>query len=569
MNDFKMILDYSKKIRPTESDFEVLEGGSICWTGAMTDQISYHHDTMNIALIGNVLAKNEEKCELRDLDLIKNMIHVFGQDFIHHIKGAFILITQIRDQISIYRDPLGLKTIYYTSSVQTPWYFSTSLDYLTEQIGAVLDRNGMMDLFSMAPSCREGNTFFKNIHELKMGYALHISKNKTIQECYYRPNNLHEEKSFEETKRDVQIILEKSVEDNLEEGHCASFLSGGIDSSILCAIAAKKREDLSTYSLEYEGNSDYFKGYSYQTTEDHDFIELMKDRYHMDHECFICNQSELADLLLPSMLAHEGPGMADIDSAMLWLCQKTKEKEDWVLSGECSDEFFGGYPWFYRPDLLEKGGFGWIRSLEERNRCLNERMKRLDFEGYLKDVYQETVSAVNIDPFLPKEENEIKKIMYMTTHQFMQTLVKRQNAMSNAAGIEVRVPFADLDLFNYLWNVPWKYKFYNGKEKGLLREIYKDALPKEVAERKKNPFPKTYHPKYTELVAEKLLKSIHEENSALKLFYDMDQLHRLIEERGSSIQTPWYGQLMMGPQYLAYLYQIDQWFKIKKIKVEF
>lgn len=569
MSDFKMILDYSKKVRQKEMGFKAIDEGSIYWQGAVSDQLPYHNETMNIALIGNALAKNEERCDLRDLNLIKKMIYRYGQDFIHHIKGAFIIITQIKDQVSVYRDPLGLKTIYYTSSAHTPWYFSTSLDYLTDQVGAVVNREGMMDLFSMAPSCREGNTFFKNIHELKMGYALHISKNKTSLECYYQPNNLHEKKSFEEIKKEVRNILEKSVDDNLEEGHCASFLSGGIDSSILCAITASKRSDLSTYSLEYEGNSDYFKGYSYQTTEDHDFIELMKDRYHMKHKCFVCDQGELADLLLPSMLAHEGPGMADIDSAMLWLCKRTKEKENWVLSGECSDEFFGGYPWFYRQDLLEKGGFGWIQSLNERNRCLNERMKKLDFEGYLNDVYDETVSAVNIDPFLPKEENDIKKIMYMTTHQFMQTLVKRQNAMSKAAGIEVRVPFADLDLFNYLWNVPWKYKFYQGKEKGLLREIYKDVLPQEVAERKKNPFPKTYHPKYTELVAEKLQRSIHEEDSALKLFYDMKQLNQLIEERGSSIQTPWYGQLMMGPQYLAYLYQIDQWFKIKKIKVEF
>lgn len=569
MNGFKMIFNYSKKIRQPEEGFKALAEGKIYWQGAKTDQLSYHNETMNIALVGNALALNEEKCTLRDLKLIKHMIGLYGQDFIHHIKGAFIVVTQLSDQISIYRDPLGLKTIYYTSSAQGPWYFSTSLDYLTEIAGAVIDRNGMLDLFSMAPSCQEGNTFFKNIYELKMGHALHISKNKTSFECYYHPDNLHEVKSFEEIKKDVKMILEKSVEDNLEEGHCASFLSGGIDSSILCAITAAKRPDLSTYSLEYEGNSDYFKGYSYQTTEDHDFIERMKERYHMNHECFICNQSELAELLLPSMLAHEGPGMADIDSAMLWLCRKTKEKEDWVLSGECSDEFFGGYPWFYRQDLLEKGGFGWIRSLDERNRCLNEKMKKMDFEGYLNDVYQKTVQAVDIDPFVSKEENEIKKIMYMTTHQFMQTLVKRQNAMSEAAGIEVRVPFADLDLFNYLWNVPWKYKFYQGKEKGLLREIYKDALPKEVAERKKNPFPKTYHPKYTELVAEKLQQSIREENSALKLFYDMDKLNQLIQERGSSIQTPWYGQLMMGPQYLAYLYQIDQWFKIKKIKVEF
>lgn len=569
MSEFKMIVDYSRKIRETDFKSSISNEENIAWYGAETKSIQIHGECMNIALIGNALAKNDENCELRNLDLIQKMIDCYGQDFIHHIKGAFIIITQIRDKVSIYRDPLGMKTIYYTSTVSGPWYFSTSLDYLAAHVGAIVDRNSMMDLFSLAPSCKEGNTFFKGIQELKMGFVLHIDRNKTVQECYYRPNNVHEKKSFEEVKKDVKELLNKSIDNNIEEGHCASFLSGGIDSSILCAVVATKRDDLSTYSLEYEGNSDYFKGYSYQTTQDHDYIEMMKEKYHMNHECFVCNQEELAELLLPSMLAHQGPGMADIDSAMLWLCRKAKKKENWILSGECSDEFFGGYPWFYREDLVGKGGFGWIKSLNERNYCLNERMKKMDFEGYLNNVVHETLSEVNLDPFSTKEENEIKKITHMTVHQFMQTLVKRQNSMSEAAGIEVRVPFADLDLFDYLWNVPWDYKFYNGKEKGLLREVYEDLLPSEVAQRKKNPFPKTYHPKYTELVREKLLKSIHEESSALKYFYDMDKLNQLIEERGQSIQTPWYGQLMMGPQYLAYLYQIDQWFKIKNIKIEF
>ena len=151
---------------------------------------------------------------------------------------------------------------------------------------------------------------------------------------------------------------------------------------------------------------------------------------------------------------------------------------------------------------------------------------------------------------------------------FMPTLLERKDRMTMMASLEARVPFADTKLIEYLWNVPWEYKFYHNKEKGLLREAFKDILPNEIFDRKKNPYPKTHHKKYTKIVTKMLRKRLKRKNNVIYKIFDKDKIRELIETNGSSFKTPWFGQLMTGPQLLAYLYQFDVWADKYKIILE-
>ena len=147
----------------------------------------------------------------------------------------------------------------------------------------------------------------------------------------------------------------------------------------------------------------------------------------------------------------------------------------------------------------------------------------------------------------------------------MPTLLERKDRMTMRASIEARVPFADTKLIEYLWNLPWEYKYHNNTEKGLLREAYKDLLPEEISTRKKNPYPKTHNPVYKDLITKMLKKRLKNKNSILYKIFDKEELNKLVETKGESFSSPWFGQLMTGPQLLAFLYQLDIWAKKYKI----
>ena len=144
------------------------------------------------------------------------------------------------------------------------------------------------------------------------------------------------------------------------------------------------------------------------------------------------------------------------------------------------------------------------------------------------------------------------------------TLLDRKDRMSMYSGLEVRVPFCDYRIAEYLYQVPWEYKDYKGREKGLLREAMKNYLPDEVLWRKKSPYPKTHNPSYEKAVKEQLVQIINNPSSPILQILKKDKLEELVKGREN---VQWYGQLMNNPQIMAYLLQINYWLEKFKIKI--
>ena len=158
----------------------------------------------------------------------------------------------------------------------------------------------------------------------------------------------------------------------------------------------------------------------------------------------------------------------------------------------------------------------------------------------------------------------MKEMVNLNFRWFMQTLLDRKDRMSMYSGLEVRVPFCDYRIAEYLYGVPWEFKDYQGKEKGLLRTALSDLLPQEVLWRKKSPYPKTFDPRYTQLVTDRLQKLLDDHHAPLFYLINRGDVLRMI---GSEEPWPWYGQLMRGPQTMAYLLQIDFW--LRHYNIEF
>ncbi len=476
-----------------------------------------------------------------------------------YLEGAYFFVIYTDKFLFCAKDPLGLIPVYYHRQ-DNQICISNSIDQLLQiaEQKPILSREGILELFAFGPGCSEDKTLYKNILSLPMGHYLHIHHEGVQIEEYYALKARPHTDDLNTTIQKIYDLVTASVLQQMQNCN-AGFLSGGLDSSIITSIASKKEPLWKTYSLSYEGNKENFKSNAYQISLDDAYIAEMIQHINVSHTSLQITQSELVTLLDTALSARQAPGMADIDSSLLWLCQNVAEQDTIILSGECADEFFGGYPWFYQEHLKDIASFPWLNSTKERISLLHDSYKSLPFEDYINQSYQTAISKVDYLPEDTEEDRNARKHTILCIHWFMQTLIARQVYMGEAAGVTIRAPFANVKLLEYVYNIPWKMKFLNQEEKGILRKAFASELPESITHRKKNPFPKTHNPEYAQRISQLLQERFDDPNSPLHILFDDTKLKELIESKGESFKLPWYGQLMSGPQLLAYLYQIDQW----------
>jgi len=485
---------------------------------------------------------------------------------------AFGVWDEHTESLFLCRDRLGVKPLYYTEQ-QEGLIFASEVKALFAHptIQPVVKAEGLAAMMAIGPSKTPGKSLFDNIYELRPGYAMRYSREGMRKWQYWQLHSKKHVESLDETIDHVRYLLTDAIERQLvSDVPICTFLSGGLDSSIITGIAAnhfqqQNKGNLHTYSIDYEDNERFFHPHAFQNSTDTYWIQKMTDSFGTTHHAEQITQQQLIDLLIEAVIVRDAPGMADVDSSLLWFCREIKKDFTVALSGECADEIFGGYPWFKEKST----GFPWIRSLPERTAMLRpEWRNKLAVENYAQHVYNQTMKEV---PYLDGESSEAaqhREMLYLNMVWFMQTLLERKDRMSMGASLEVRVPFADHRLVEYAWNIPWEMKNVDGMEKGLLRKAMSHLLPQEVLYRKKNPYPKTYHPVYTAGVQKWLTEILNDKNSILHELFERQKLVELIESGGSSFKVPWYGQLMAGPQLLAYLGQIDTWFKHYNIQLK-
>ena len=486
------------------------------------------------------------------------------------IEGIYAFAIYHDDKIFLARDRLGVKPLFYTN-IKDNFLFASEIKALLKSkiIKPIINKTGLQELLSLSPSRIPGSGVFKDINELRPGHYMIYKDNQLIINRYWNVTEKENKDSYQTAKEKIKKLLTNAIKNQMvSDVDIACLLSGGLDSSIITAVVARnKKNKLNTYSIDYKNNEKYFKKNKFTVSQDNYYIKLMSNTFKTKHSYKIITSRKLAKYLKESVVARDLPGMADIDSSLLWFSKKISKNNKVILSGECADEIFGGYPWFYRDELKNREYFPWLDSIESRNKLLKKELQsNLNLKEFIKTQYDNIIKEV--PKAKKKEEQHYKNLFYLNMTYFMATLLERKDRMTMRAGIEARVPFADTKLIEYLWNLPWSYKFHNSQEKGILRDAYKEILPNEIAYRKKNPYPKTYNPSYTKIVINLLKKSLKNRNSILYKIFDKNELENLIDTKGESFETPWFGQLMTGPQLIAFLYQIDYWSKKYKIILE-
>ncbi len=489
----------------------------------------------------------------------------WGPSCVEQLNGifAFAIWDEKKQRIFLARDRMGVKPLFITRAGHALLFASEIKALLAHpQVHPVLDEGGLLELFALAPARTAGKTLFSGIEELRPGECMVHSPLGTYVHRYWQFKSAEHTDSLHDTTEKLRFLVTDSAKRQLvSDVPVCTFLSGGLDSSALSAIAAQSAGEkdgiLRTFSIDYADNDKYFTRSVFQPSPDSDYIDIMRRHIGSDHITVTLDTPELVAALRDAMIARDLPGMADVDASLLLFCRQIKGYATVALSGECADEIFGGYPWFYREDLLNVDMFPWANSLELRRSVMSKALSRLKIEDYAKSRYFDTVDETPaLDGEKPLERRR-RQMFYLNIKWFMANLLERKDRMSMACGLEVRVPYCDHRLAEYAWNIPWDVKNLGGMEKGILRLALKDLLPEAIYNRKKSPYPKTHNPEYTRLVSAALKDTLANPSAPIHALVDKKLVEEMLDSL--SIVTPWFGQLMTGPQLFAFLLQLNMW----------
>ena len=532
--------------------------------------IAYNGELYNAEDLRNELESlGEHFTTHSDTEVLLRAYLRWGAGTPERLNGIFsFAVWDARNQnLFLARDPMGVKPLFYALRGDT-LFFASELKTLLlfPEIRPEVDARGLYDLMFLGPGRTPGCGVFRNVYEVLPGYMGIFDERGLTMTPYWSLRDGPCEDSFEACVEHTRFLVEDAIRRQLvSDVPLGTFLSGGLDSSIISAVAAREMGRVDTFSVDYRDNDRYFRSTKFQPNSDSYFIGVMEEAIHAGGHHIILDTDALVSGLLEAAEARDLPGMADVDSSMLLLSRAVREHVTVILSGECADEIFGGYPWYRDPEIRAINGFPWAQTTHYR--ASFARQELLDWEDpeeFVRRRYEETLSSVDLTPGLTPLEQRMKEMMVLNLRWFMQTLLDRKDRMSMWSGLEIRVPFCDKRIVEYLYRVPWSYKDYRGREKGLLRYAFRDLLPAEITARKKSPYPKTWNPDYMAAVSDLLRQELQGTNSPLLAFLKKDALLALCGEDRS---LPWYGQLMTTPQTIAYFLQMAHWLRARNVSV--
>jgi len=508
-----------------------------------------------------------------DTEVLLHAYAEFGESCLEIFNGifAFAVWESRAKRLFLARDRIGVKPLFYRIDDGGLLFASemkTILAYPT--VKAQLDGEGAAQLIMLGPGRIPGSGVLKGMQEIEPGCCGIYQEGKLALRRYWKLKDRMHTDTFDETAEKVRFLVLDSIRRQLvSDVPIGTFLSGGLDSSLISAVCAgemaNKGQRLPSFSVDYENNDRYFVPGKFQPNSDGEYITLMRQTLGTDHHSTILTPEDLLACLEDATRARDLPGMADVDFSLLAFCREIRKDVKVALSGECADEIFGGYPWYRDPEIRALEGFPWAQNTAHRRELMHPSIC-LDGQDLVMDAYNDACRKSDILPENTLEERRMKEMVNLNFQWFMQTLLDRKDRMSMYTSLEVRVPFCDYRIAEYLYGVPWKFKDYRGKEKGLLRHAMEGILPERVLWRKKSPYPKTFDPAYGERVAGLLKEKLRERDAPLFAIVNREMVENMF--RYESI-WPWYGQLMRTPQTMAYLLQLDFWLREYKVEMCF
>ncbi|EFH84204.1 asparagine synthase (glutamine-hydrolyzing) [Ktedonobacter racemifer] len=515
--------------------------------GEQTYALTYNGELYNFRELREELRTRDHVFRTHsDTEVLLHAYVEWGEECVNHFNGifAFAIWDEARQRLFIARDHLGVKPLFY-AQVGSAVVFGSEIKALLAHplVEPVLDDEGMKAIF--VSLFMSGGGIFRDIHELRPAHCATFTRERTHIRPYWQLVSRPHTDDLETTAEYIRSLLKDTVKRQLiADVPVVTLLSGGLDSSGVTSLAAREFQSehkvLDTYAINYANSEEHFEGNAIRPSIDRPYVEQVARYLPTNHHDVVVSTDELIENLLVPMRAHDRPKMGQIETSLYLLFKVIKQNATVALSGESADEVFGGYPWFHQEHVLNTPTFPWIAArMNPRgdNQFMNmgtpflspALAQELQPREHMQRLYQEALAEVpRLEGESPRDAR-IREIFYLNMTRFLLLLLDRKDRMSMATGLEVRVPFCDHRLVQYVWNIPWEMKTVDNIEKGILRRAFSGLLPEEVRMRRKSAYPTSFDPAYTQAVRRWTLEILNNANAPVNAFVNGAFIRQLAE----------------------------------------
>ncbi|MEU6237447.1 asparagine synthase (glutamine-hydrolyzing) [Kitasatospora sp. NPDC047058] len=458
-----------------------------------------------------------------DTEVVLHAYLEWGEGLAERLNGMFAFaVWDARSQeLLLVRDRMGVKPLHYHPTPHGVIFGSEAKAVLAHPaVRPVVDLDGLREMFAVTKS--PGRSVYRGIAEVQPGHVVRIRREGISIRRYWGLEAREHTHDLDTTVATVRALLDDIVHRQLESDvPLCSLLSGGLDSSAVTALAARALRaagagPVRSFAVDFTGQSEHFRADAVRSTPDGPYAGLLARHVGADHSVIELDSAALTDREQRAAVlrARDTPGgFGDMDTSLLLLFRGVREHSTVALSGESADELFGGYRWFHDPRLVAAADFPWAGAVTQlagegagpREQLLDRGLvAKLDVHEYRRARYREALAEVPHLPDASPVERRMREISYLNLTRFVCILLDRKDRMSMANGLEVRVPFCDHRLVQYVFNTPWAMKTFDGREKSLLRAAVRDVLPPEIADRVKSPYPVVQDPHYPAMLRAEL-----------------------------------------------------------------
>ncbi|MCG3041861.1 asparagine synthase (glutamine-hydrolyzing) [Streptomyces fenghuangensis] len=488
-----------------------------------------------------------------DTEVVLRAYLEWGQDMAGRLNGmfAFGIWDARREELLLVRDRLGVKPLYYHPTPNGVLFGSEPKAILANpEIPRRVNADGLREILDMVKTPE--HAVFTGMSEVRPGHLVRVRRQGLSKHRYWALEAVEHTDSLDRTVRTVRELLEDIVSRQLiSDVPLCSLLSGGLDSSAVTALAAKALKEqgagpVRSFSVDFVGAAENFVPDPLRSTPDAPFVRDLAELVEADHREILLDSDDLSDPAVRAAVlgATDLPPVwyGDLWPSLYLLFRAVRERSTVALSGESADELFGGYSWFHDPEVLTAETFPWLTTTPgpfyDGTPLFDKGLiGSLDIPGRRRDSYHEAIAEV---PTLPGEtglEKRMRELSYLNLTRFVNTLLDRKDRMSMAVGLEVRVPFCDHRLVEYVFNAPWSMKTFDGREKSLLRAATRDILPQSIVERVKAPYPSTQDSGYEKKLRDRLAEVISSGDAPILPLLDLDRVRDRLNRPVSSEST--------------------------------
>ena len=457
------------------------------------------------------------------------------RDAVRELNGMFayaIWDTRTKELLLV-RDRLGVKPLYYDPTQHGVLFGSEPKAVLANaEAERVVDADGLRRAMSWVADPH--NAIFRGLCEVPPGHIVRIGRDGVREQRYWQLEDTGHTDDVPTTVAHVRELLEDTARRQLiSDVPLCTLLSGGLDSSALTALAARHTDGrIRSFAVDFTGYAENFVADDVRGTPDGPYAHDVERFVGTDHADIMLSTDELMDPAVRAAALHARDmpnGIGDMDTSLYLLFRAVRQRSTVALSGESADEVFGGYRDFHDADTVAADTFPWMAGRmmklhSQRPGLFDPALeKELDLPGYIDAQYRAAIAETPqltgpaaADP----HERRMREICYLYLTRFLPNLLDRKDRMSMAVGLEVRVPFCDHRLVEYVFGTPWAHKTFDGREKSLLRAATADLLPESVLRRVKSPYPSTQDARYEQVLRDGVTSMLTRPDAAIAPLLD-------------------------------------------------